>query len=80
VLALRFSATARPATPALLVGTLSGGIYNYGSATPLLEIPETRLAALRTALIEGEQSGPSAAFDIEVFVARKRSSASPASC
>jgi antitoxin ParD1/3/4 len=38
----------------------------------LLEEQETKLAALRAALIEGEQSGPSAAFDIEAFIARKR--------
>ena len=38
----------------------------------LLEEWETKLAALRAALIEGEQSGPSTPFDIEAFVARKR--------
>ena len=38
----------------------------------LLEEQETALAALRTALIEGEQSGPSTPFDFEAFIARKR--------
>jgi len=37
-----------------------------------------KLAALRAALIEGEQSGPSAAFDLEAFIARKRTTPSPA--
>ena len=39
----------------------------------LLEDEETKLAALRAALIEGEQSGPSTPFDFEAFVAAKRS-------
>ncbi len=44
----------------------------------LLEEQETRLAALRAALVEGEQSGPSAPFDIEAFIARKRGPGTPA--
>ncbi|MEJ0045706.1 MAG: type II toxin-antitoxin system ParD family antitoxin [Rhodospirillales bacterium] len=44
----------------------------------LLEDQEAMLAALRAALIDGEQSGPSAPFDVEAFIARKRASASPA--
>ena len=44
----------------------------------LLEEQEAKLAALRAALIEGEQSGPSTPFDFEAFIARKRASRSPA--
>ena len=40
----------------------------------LLEEQEAKLAALRAALIEGEQSGASTPFDFEAFVARKRDS------
>ena len=44
----------------------------------LLEEREANLAALRAALIEGEQSGPSAEFDVEAFIARKRAVTPPA--
>lgn len=38
----------------------------------LLEHRERRIEALRAALIEGEQSGAPASFDLEAFIARKR--------
>jgi antitoxin ParD1/3/4 len=44
----------------------------------LLEEQEARLAVLRAALIEGEQSGPSTAFDFEAFITRKRTPPSQA--
>ncbi len=43
----------------------------------LLEEHEAKLAALRAALIEGEQSGQSLPFDIETFVARMRRDTQP---
>ena len=53
----------------------------YGSASEvvraalrLLKEHEVRLEALRAALIEGEQSGPSEPFDFDRFVEEKRQS------
>ncbi len=37
----------------------------------LLEEEEAKLAALRAALMEGENSGPSTPFDFDAFIARK---------
>jgi len=42
------------------------------AALRLLEEQEATLSALRAALVEGEQTGPSAPFDFEAFIARKR--------
>lgn len=51
----------------------------YGSASDviraglrLLEDEETRLAALRAALVDGEESGRARPFDVEAFLKSKR--------
>lgn len=41
----------------------------------LLEDQETRLSALRAALVEGETSGAATPFNFESFLARKRATA-----
>jgi antitoxin ParD1/3/4 len=38
----------------------------------LLQERQTKIEALRAALIEGEESGPSTPFDFDAFIARKR--------
>jgi antitoxin ParD1/3/4 len=50
----------------------------YGNASDvvraglrLLEEQETKLAALRAALIDGETSGPATSFDFDAFIAGK---------
>jgi antitoxin ParD1/3/4 len=42
------------------------------TALRLLEDRETRLRALRQALVSGENSGESTPFDFDEFIARKR--------
>ncbi|MDE1147793.1 MAG: type II toxin-antitoxin system ParD family antitoxin [Azospirillaceae bacterium] len=44
----------------------------------LLEEQETKLAALRQALVEGEESGPATDFDFDTFIARKQAGAASA--
>jgi antitoxin ParD1/3/4 len=44
------------------------------AALKLLEEQEAKRSALRAALIKGEESGPSAPFDFEAFIARKQES------
>jgi antitoxin ParD1/3/4 len=47
------------------------------AALRLLEDQESRLAVLRAALDEGEASGPATPFDIDAFLAEKRSPHTP---
>ena len=43
----------------------------------LLREQEVKLSALHAALVEGENSGPSTAFDFDRFIARKRKPETP---
>ncbi|MCR5856146.1 type II toxin-antitoxin system ParD family antitoxin [Mesorhizobium sp. J428] len=56
---------------------IDGG--NFASASEvvaaglkLLEERQAKIEALRAAIIEGEESGPSTPFDFDEFIARKR--------
>ncbi|MDQ0473439.1 type II toxin-antitoxin system ParD family antitoxin [Labrys wisconsinensis] len=42
------------------------------AALRLLQDQQARLATLRAALLEGEESGPSTAFDFDAFIAGKQ--------
>lgn len=57
----------------------------YGNASnveraglQLLEEQEARLETLRAALVEGENSSPSTAFDFDAYIKRKRGAETPA--
>ena len=57
---------------------VASGRYNSASdviraGLRLLEEHETRVEALREALIEGERSGPASPFDFDAFIDRKKS-------
>ena len=61
---------------AFVEGQVAQGRYGSASdvlraALRLLEEREAQLMALRSALVEGEASGPSRPFDFEAFIARK---------
>lgn len=62
-------------------GQVAEGRYDNASdvmraALRLLEEQEAKLATLRAALVEGENSGPSSGFDFNSFIARKRETGS----
>jgi antitoxin ParD1/3/4 len=68
---------------AFVAGTVAEGRYASASEVVraglrLLEDQETRLATLRAALIEGENSGPATPFDFDAFLASRRGPNAPA--
>ena len=65
-----------------IAGQVAEGRYSNASdvvraGLRLLETQETQLAALRAALIEGENSGPSEPFDFEEFIVKARAHEAP---
>lgn len=63
---------------AFLAREVSSGRYRSASEViraglRLLEDQETRMAALRAALMEGERSGAPVPFDFDAFIATKKS-------
>ena len=53
-------------------------LKNSSQGPQLLKEQEAKLSVLRAALVEGEDSGPSTAFDFDRFIARKRKAESSA--
>lgn len=67
---------------AFIAEEVASGRYRSASdvvrtALRLLEDRETRLRAVRQALIDGERSGESTPFEFDEFVTRKRSETPP---
>jgi antitoxin ParD1/3/4 len=65
-----------------IAGQIAEGRYGNASdvvraGLRLLETQEAQLAALRAALIEGENSGPAEPFDFEEFIAKARTGETP---